>query len=135
VSRVPLASVPATIKLEKVDAKDAHGIEGDLYRLIVPGEEKGTTEPAHAGRLLYDGTTHELITRGVLPPFAMMQSMRPTVDQKYLDSIDALEAGTKSASPEKPVTLKIGPLAPDYQMPLALEKKGEAEPIASKWTA
>jgi len=90
VTHVPLAGVPQEIKLEELNA----------------------------GRFSYDPATQELSVRGVLPPFAVINALKPTVDPAYLKQVEALEAATEKAAPEHPVTFTFESLPPGYVFPL-----------------
>jgi POT family proton-dependent oligopeptide transporter len=89
-TRVPLASVPEQIKLEKLNA----------------------------GRFSYDPATQELSVRGVLAPFAVTAALEPTVDPAYLKQVEALEKATATAAPEHPITFQFESLPPGYAFPL-----------------
>ena len=117
VTRVPVAGVPAQLKLEKATPDEVKNQGGELMTVLVPDDSGSGLKKVHAGRMLYDASAKELVVRGALPPFAVMDALRPTVDPAYLASIDALDKSAQYASKEKPVTAKIGPLAAGFVLP------------------
>jgi POT family proton-dependent oligopeptide transporter len=104
VTRVSLAGVPQEVKLEELNA----------------------------GRFSYDPATQELSVRGVLAPFAVINALKPTVDQSYLKQVETLEKAVESAAPEHPITFSFEGLPPGYAFPLA-DKRGEG--LVSRWDA
>ncbi len=98
-TRVPLASVPASVDLSKIDA----------------------------GRLTYDDAKKELVVHGVLPLFAVNDALSKTVDPKYLAQIDALEKVAKEATAKKPASFRIEGLPAGWAFPLDEEEAKRLE--------
>ncbi|MBX7097529.1 MAG: peptide MFS transporter [Myxococcaceae bacterium] len=127
VTRVELAEIPAPLSLADATKEQRDGL-AETAKLVqlrqpaeapkageAPGPERVTT--LHAGRMLFDPATHQLIIRGTLPPFAVMDALRPTVDAKYVGAIDALEGAVAYADEKKPGTAKLEATPPDFQLP------------------
>ncbi len=121
VTRAKVAAIPPEVKLVAPDPAVTKGLEGDLWALSVPGTEKDAPPiTVHAGRMLYDKSKGELVVRGTLPPFAVMDALRPTVDPHYLDGVDRLEKEVKYAEAKSPKTVLFGPVAAGFEMPKLL---------------
>jgi len=71
----------------------------------------------HAGRMTYDANAKTLSIRGVLPPFAVTEALRSTVQKAYLDELGALEKAAGNATKKQPVSVQLHPPA-DFAFPL-----------------
>ncbi len=89
VTRAPLAEVPEGVDLARLDA----------------------------GRLAYDGATHELVVHGVLPEFARREALRQSASPGFVASVDALEQVAQGASAAHPVAAPLRDVPPFYRPP------------------
>ena len=102
---------------------------GQLRRTDLPEVTAGVNDVAkvgtfHAGRMTYDGTGKTLSVRGVLPPFAVTEALRSTVQKPYLDDLAAFEKAAGNATKKQPVSQTLH-LPPDFAFPLDAKAQEE----------
>jgi POT family proton-dependent oligopeptide transporter len=120
-TRVKVAAVPPSVTQVAPDPAVTKGLTGELTALQVPSTDKDAPPiTVHAGRLMFDKSSSELVVRGTLPPFARMDALRPTVDPQFLAGVGQLEKAVKYAESSAPKTVVFGPLPEGFVMP-ALE--------------
>jgi len=78
----------------------------------------------HAGRMTYDPAAKTLSARGVLPPFAVTEALRATVDKGVLEDLEKLEKTAQNASKKQPGAEKLG-VPGTFTWPF--DKKAEAD--------
>ncbi len=86
-ARTPLAILPGGVDVSKMDA----------------------------GRLRYDPASHELVVKGVLPPYVVNLALKESADPKYTEAITKLVAASEKASAASPVTQVLEGAPPDYK--------------------
>ncbi len=101
-ARVALASVPQGVDLSKMDA----------------------------GRLSYDPATHELVVKGVLPPYVVNLALKESADPKYIEAVTKLVADSEKASEGGPVVQVLQAAPPDFAPSFSPEVEGKLHP---KW--
>jgi POT family proton-dependent oligopeptide transporter len=86
-ARAPLATLPQGVDVSKMDA----------------------------GRLRYDPASHELVVKGVLPPYVVNLALKESADPTYTEAITKLVAASAKASVASPVTQVLEGAPPDYK--------------------
>jgi POT family proton-dependent oligopeptide transporter len=90
----------------------------------------------NAGRFAHDAQTQELSVRGVLPPFAVTQALKPTVSPEHLALVDKLKASSKDASTEQPVAFRFdAPAAGTAADPAPALVAALGKDIVARWDA
>jgi POT family proton-dependent oligopeptide transporter len=84
----------------------------------------------HAGRMSYDPASKTLSVRGVLPPFAVTEALRATVDPALLEDLEKLEKAGANATKKAPVTQKFG----GASYPFPFDRKAQDE-SGTSWNA
>jgi proton-dependent oligopeptide transporter, POT family len=85
-----------------------------------------------AGRLTYRPIEHLLEVRGVLPRYVVNHLLQSTVPKPFTAEIGALEAQTRQATPEAPVTVTLGAVPPGFDFPF---DEAEAKDHGVAWDA
>ena len=109
-----LASVPSGIPV----SSRADGV-------VVVGDDD-------AGRLTYRPLERLLEVRGVLPRYVVNHLLQSTVPKPFAVEIGALEAQTRQATPEAPVTVTLAAVPPGFDFPF---DEAEAKDHGVAWDA
>jgi POT family proton-dependent oligopeptide transporter len=85
-----------------------------------------------AGRLTFDPSSHQLQVRGVLPRYVVNGLLRRTVPKAFADEIASLEAKTRKASTDAPVSMRLDSAPPGFVFPFDAV---EAQDRGVRWDA
>lgn len=128
VSRIPLAALPDTVKI------NAEGVPS--YKIVDEKDpNKVTEETIFDTRLRYDAAAKELEVRGVLPPFAVTQALGATVTPSYKKAFADIEGDTKFAKESKPFALKLEEVPEGFTFPVIERVDGDKKTLVAKWDA